>query len=383
MERQTIVIKAPLAVAHGRSILEGASEYARNRRDWWLTVLNEEANPDDIRSACPSGVIAFNFKLSDEEALLDLGVPVVSVANIIEGSRLPGVYFDDFVAGELAAAHLMECALANYAFVGDEGARNARLRLDGYRAKLEAEGHSVIVLSAMHSFGGWIPFNPDEIIRQLKALPKPVGVFAPWDLLAYHVARVCEHAQLKVPEEIAIIGVDNDALICNVTRPPLTSVRIPAFEIGYAAAKLLDELLRGEPAPEAPLLLPPSPPVVRQSTQLVAVADEKVARTLTYMREHAHESIGISQLWEALGFERKDLETRFRRALGRSPGQEFTRVRVERAKQLVLDTSYTTEELARACGFATASYLVSVFRKHVGVTPQRYRERFRQAKPQA
>lgn len=371
------MVKVPLSVGHGRTILEGVSEYARNRKDWWITVLNEEATVEVVANAQPSGVIAFTFTREIEDGLRAIGVPVVSVANIVEHSGLPAVYFDDLEAGRLAAEHLMTCGLRHYAFIGDNNPVNGRLRLEGYRAALAQAGHSVAVLECANNFGGWIPFNPEHIIRQLAALPKPCGVFAPWDLIAYHVARVCEHASIRVPEEVAIIGVDNDPLLCNVSRPPLTSVRIPAFEIGFRAAEMLDNLMAGGAPPSMPVVLAPLPPVVRQSTEVIAVPDEKVAMALRYVREHAHESVGVTQMWEALDVDRKEMEARFRKFLGRSAGQEFTRVRVERAKQLVLDTNYTTEELARACGFATASYLISVFRKHVGVTPQAYRETFR------
>ncbi|MDX2052891.1 MAG: DNA-binding transcriptional regulator [Polyangiaceae bacterium] len=376
LTRRSVIVKVPLSVGHGRAILEGVSEYARNRKDWWITVLNEEATVEVVANAQPSGVIAFTFTREIEDSLRAIGVPVVSVANTVEHSLLPAVYFDDHEAGRLAAEHLMTCGLRHYAFMGDLDPINGRLRLEGFRAALERAGHSVAVLECTNNFS-WIPFNPEDVIRQLVALPKPCGVFAPWDLIAYHVARVCEHASIRVPEEIAIIGVDNDPLLCNVSRPPLTSVRIPAFEIGFRAAEMLDHLMTGGAVPEQPVILPPLPPVVRQSTEVIAVPDEKVAMALRYVREHAHESVGVTQMWEALAVDRKEMEARFRKFLGRSAGQEFTRVRVERAKQLALDTNYTAEELARACGFATASYLISVFRKHVGVTPQAYRETFR------
>ncbi len=374
-----MVVRVPLSVAHGRSILEGISEYARHRKDWWITALNEESKIEDVKRAQPDGLIAFSFTSETEDELVALGVPLVNVANIIDNRGLPAVYFDDFLAGKLAAEHLMQCGLRNYAFVGDLSTANGRERLRGFQLTLEAAGHSVTVLEAMiRNFGGSIPFSPERLVEQLAALPKPVGIFSPWDLIAYHVAHACEHAEIQVPQDIAIIGVDNDPLLCNLSHPPLTSVRIPAFEIGFHAAQMLDGMLSGGAPPTAPLVLPPLPPVVRQSTEILAVADKKLALALRYVRDHAHESVGVMQMWAALGFNRKEMEERFRSVLGRTAGQEFTRVRVERAKQLVLDTNYTLEQLARECGFATASYLISFFRKHVGMTPNAYRESFRQ-----
>jgi len=373
--KRSIGVRIPLSVAHGRIVLEGVLEWARTHRDWWISIINEYAPLDQLKLSSPAGIISFVYE--PELRALASEIPIVSAANTPLGVGLPAVYFDDFAVGQLAAEHLLSCGLRNFAFVGSVASPDAAQRFAGFQQRLKAAGHSVHLLDCEKTFGGWVPFDQEHIADQLKLLPTPCGLFAAWDLIAYHLTRVCEAVGIQVPEQIAIIGVDNDPVLCNASKPPLSSVRVPSFEIGYRAAEMLAALIAGGPVPEEPLLLAPLSPVVRMSTEVIAVPDEKVAQALRYIREHAHECAGVSQMWEALGIPRKAMELRFRRALGRSALQELTRMRIERAKQLLLDTSYNSEELAHACGFATASYMISLFRKHVGVTPTTYRESLR------
>jgi LacI family transcriptional regulator len=377
-ERRSIAVILPLSVGHARGILEGITDTLRGRRDLWINVTDVGPGATAFESGpTPSGVLAFLFNKADEERILKLGVPAVSLANTLRNPRLPSVHFDDRAAGRLAAEHLLDCGLRHFAFLGDLDFPCIAERLMGYRDALGQKGFGCTLLRWSRVMENWRYFDPTELIWELSELPKPVGLFAPYDLLAYHVARASHHGGLAVPEEIAIIGVDNDAAICNVSQPPLTSVRIPARAIGARAAELLESLLGGQPAPTEPILLAPMPPEVRMSTDIIAVPDAKVARALKYIRTHAPEPIGVTQVWDALRLDRKEMEHRFRQALGRSAGQEFTRVRIDRAKQLLLDTDESVAAIAQACGFATASYLITVFRKHTKVTPQAFRETWR------
>lgn len=370
-----ITVVLPLNVGHARAILEGITDYLRTQRDRWVNIVDLSELASVFSTERPSAMIAFLFDKTDERRISELGIPAVSVANTLRDPLLPAVYFDDVAAGRLAAEHLLECRLNHFAFLGDVQFPCIQKRLEGFQQALQARGKDCRLLDWSQEMETWRCFDPTKLIQQLRHLPKPVGLFAPYDVLAYHVARACHHARLQVPEEVAIIGVDNDPLICTTSQPPLTSIRIPAYEIGRRAAELVDHLLNGGAPPAGPIILPPRPPALRMSTELVSVADEKLSAALRYIRDHAHEPINVASLWASLKLDRKDLEYRFRTQLGRSPGQELTRVRVERAKQLLLDTELNIQKLSQACGFSSASYMISVFRKHVGVTPQLYRTR--------
>lgn len=375
--RPSIAVILPLAVAHARGILLGIADYFRRRPEVWISILDHWDVTDALfTNSKPSGIIAFIFSKHHEEILINLGVPVVSVANTIEGSCLPRVHFDDEAAGRLAATHLLDTGLRQFAFLGDTKVPAIRLRLQGFQTLLRSRGFDCSTLDWSSEIETWLPFDPTNMLAQLKRLPVPVGLFAPYDLLAYNVARVCHHGGVRVPEDVAIIGVDDDPVLCSASQPPLTSIRIPAREIGYRAAQLLDEMLAGREAPAEPICLAPMPPHVRMSTDIVAVPDKKVAEAVDFIRRHAHEAIGVAQLWERLRMDRKEMEHRFKVSLGRSAGEEFTRVRVERAKNLLLDTDWGNDKIAEEAGFSTASYLIRVFRTHVGVTPSVFRQAF-------
>jgi LacI family transcriptional regulator len=209
----------------------------------------------------------------------------------------------------------------------------------------------------------------------LASLPRPLAVFAANDLWGFELVQAARERRLHVPEDVAILGVDNDQLICEIAHPPLSSIRLGAERIGREAVALLGRLLRGKP-PEAGLLrVPPLDVVTRHSTDVLAVEDPEVAGALRHIRQHAAEGLSVKQLLTALPVNRRTLERRFVRALGHTPLEEIRRVRFERVKAL-LRADLAIYDVAARCGFASAAYLTTSFLQATGMTPSVYRRRF-------
>ena len=215
----------------------------------------------------------------------------------------------------------------------------------------------------------------------VRDLPKPIGVFACFDIEAQRLLDACRETNIAVPEEVAVLGVDNDLLLCNLSNPPLSSVIPDARRTGYEAAALLDRMIAGEfVAPEAHLFRPLGI-VTRQSTDVLAIPDPDVAAALRLIREHACDGINVEDLLRKVLMSRRVLEERFRRILGRTPHQEIMRVKLARARRLLAETNLPLSGVARQVGFSHEEYLSVVFKRETGQSPRAFRGRCRSANP--
>jgi LacI family transcriptional regulator len=226
------------------------------------------------------------------------------------------------------------------------------------------------------SFGHQLPSWEDEVdgaSRWIAALPKPLGLMACNDFRGLQALDACRRAGVAVPEEVAVIGVDNEVLACEMANPPLSSVVPDCRRIGYEAAALLDRMMKGEPPPWTTREIPPIGIVTRQSTEVTAIADPTVAEAMTFIREHACEGITVEDVLDRVTVSRSVLQKRFREALGRTLHDAIAAVRLRRVKQLLIETDLSFDVLAERAGFSTRSYLSVVFRESSGTTLAAFR----------
>jgi LacI family transcriptional regulator len=188
---------------------------------------------------------------------------------------------------------------------------------------------------------------------------------------------LCRHTGLRVPEDVCVLGVDNDELLTQISHPPVSSITLQTEKIGFESARLLDRLMRCPTTHKQVILVPPGGVIARQSTNLLAIEDQTVLTALRYIREHIHERISVEDLMEVIPVNRRFLERRFREHLGRTPLQEIRRVRIETAKKLLSETDLAMPAIARRSGFSNAERLSSVFHSMTGMTPTQYRRQFR------
>ncbi|HEX3625198.1 MAG TPA: substrate-binding domain-containing protein [Verrucomicrobiae bacterium] len=214
------------------------------------------------------------------------------------------------------------------------------------------------------------------LTNNLKAFPKPVGIFAASDGLALELLETCENAEINVPEEVAIVGAGNSLLAVDAMQTPISSVDVNMESIGYEGAKLLDELMRREPPPPQPVRVPPIRLIARKSSDLLAVRHPGVARSLRFMWEHYHEPIGVTDLARAASMSVRNFHQVFVDHLGRSPGSELLRIRIERAKQLLQESSDKIEVIAELSGYNNNSFEIA-FKRSTGMTPKQYRSQNR------
>jgi LacI family transcriptional regulator len=337
-------------------------------RGWECNVIGVNA-ADPLEPLGPvAGMIA---QVSTPRILLqaeEAGVPVVNVSSSITAEGMPAVICDDVAVGRLGAEHFLRRGFRQFIFYAPLDRQFAKLRHGGFRSRL-AENEFFCAMAADRA----------SLASLLFAIPKPVAVMCCNDISALAVLEQCRVDHLKVPDQVAVLGVDNDDLIQSLASPPLSSVVTATEQIGFEAGALLERLMTGQSSSSHIMRISPTGIVTRQSTDLTAVADTDVAEALRFIREHAAGPIDIRQVLRSVTISRRQLERRFRSALGRSMLDEIRRCRVERARQLLLETDLTIPQIATASGFASASYLTVVFGHSVDETPGEFRKKFRRA----
>ena len=368
--------------SYARDILRGIHDYARTRR--WTLYLTEHGRHEIDGSIAGDwkfdGIIARIETESMARIIADMNVPTVDVsaARLVDG--IPWVETDDEAIAQQALEHLRDCGLQNFAFFGDPFYNCSIWRQDAFERIL---GHTDTVKSSIFN----LPVRTEPAVRWwtqreairtwLDGLSKPVGIFACYDGCGQQLLEICRYYDIRVPDDVAIVGVDNDELLCELTTPTMSSVVPNAFRTGVHAAGILDRMLHGEHVAAHKHSIPPLGVRKRVSTDVLAVGDRHVAEAVAFIRDNAHRNIGVEDLLGWIPLSRRVLEARFRKALNRTPHQEILRVRTSRARELLIETDMPLSEISAALGIEHPEYLSVFFKKETGLTPREYRDKAR------
>jgi LacI family transcriptional regulator len=369
------------SLAYCRGILRGIRRYAQVRPDWIFTPIDPDARGLRIlRDLRPAGIIAHVYTRELAATLRALRKPLVNVCGVLPDLPVPRVGLDDAAIGAAAAEHLLDRGLRSFAFVGHTNHGYSIAREAAFTRRIAAAGYTV--RSHLEPGARFAPrgrlWSLDKSLRDwVGALPRPVGIFACNDVWGAQISETCRQAGLTVPEEVAIVGVDNDDLLCDLARPSLSSVAVPAEPVGFQAARLLDRIMAGKKPPSEPILLPPTGVVVRHSSDVLAIADADVAEAVRTIRMLAHKPLTIEDVLAAVPVSRRSLERRFRKSLNRGIWEEIRRVHMDRARHLLATTDLPISEVAATSGFSECKHLSVVFRQEAGMTPTTYRRRAR------
>jgi LacI family transcriptional regulator len=381
-----IVTLLDVSRSYERALLKGIWEYA-NLHGPWLFLRKapyyqqfcglREEDLKRLADLQPDGIITpLQLELRFVAAL---GLPTIVAPGLETMPGMINIINDDTAIGMTGAEHLCELGLRNFAYAGFDGQPWSLGRLEGFRHRLSQAGFDVHCrLVPFHLRRPAAARGEQELVRWLEDLPKPVGLMACNDEFALSLCELCRCSELHVPDEVAILGVDNDEVLCEMSSPPLSSIAILAQHAGHEAARLLDLRLREKKSSCGEMVIArPSHVVRRQSTDMMTVDDPEVAETLRFIRQNMHRTIQVADLLEHLQISRRILERRFKQLLGRSPHEEILRVRVEKVKQLLASSHLTLPDIAERVGFAHFEYMSVMFRKATGQTPGQYRRQFR------
>lgn len=361
-----------------REVIRGIRVYASDKPNWVL----RDGPPrlrlvSQVRDWKPHGIIAGLVLPRVAKELARTRVPLVDVAYMLPELEIPTVDVDHQAVGRLAAEHFLERRFNQFGFFGSESAAYSRSQEAAFRERVGEEGYTVSscyaeYLADLTTAALWKK-STQKVERWLRRLSKPVAVLCCEDAPARYLADVCSQIGLKVPDDVALLGVGNDDLDCSLTQPALSSIAVPSERIGFEAAALLDRLMQGDVKPSQSQLLAPLHVVTRYSTDILAVEDETVQAALQYIRENAWADMSVSDLADGIAVGRRLLERKFRTILGRSILDEIYRVRVDRAKELLTETHLSITAIAERAGFPNTRRLDVVFAKQTGLSPREYR----------
>lgn len=371
----------------GRQLLRGIAAYSHEHGPWTFLLT-----PGDFRQAVPRmldwGGDAIIARLADRkiaEALAEVDLPTVVIglndwasSDVATPKRLGRIEVDTDLVAKLAAEHLLDNRLKRFAFVGLPDAGFSEMRCRAFCTFIREAGHEVTVYEPPTSQRARLWENEHgEMARWISQLPKPIGIMAANDDRGREVLEACSLAGVKVPEDVSVIGVDNDSLICDLATPPLSSVEFRAEAGGYRAAALLHRMMEERSEEKQSVMVLPSHVEHRRSTSALAVEDRHVAAALCQIRRTRGRGVTVEAILAQTALPRRTLEVRFRKETGRSIQQEIKEARLAYAKELLAATPHPIARVAAMAGFSSSSYLSQVFRSAFECTPADYRKALR------
>lgn len=376
--RRKVALLVETSNGYARGLLKGIIAYIREH-EHWSVYLGEHGRGDDppkwLSNWRGDGVIARIENDRIARVVMKAGLPAVDVSAARKLSKLPWVETDDRAIAYAAARHLLDRNFRRLAFCGDDRFNWSRWRCEHFqKAAAEAGATCSVYKPSPRALADWDTME-NEIGQWLLSLARPVGVMACYDIRARHVLDACRRVGLEVPDQVAVVGVDNDEFLCDLTDPPLSSVAPDSVRTGYEAAALLDRLMAGKEKRQGQaIFVEPLGVISRRSTDVLALGDVEIASAVRFIREHACEGIAVKELLSAIPLSRRVLEDRFRKLLGRTPHDEIVRVRFERVRQLLRESALPLSAIATRSGFRNAEYLTTAFRREFGVSPNAYRK---------
>lgn len=379
-----IALVYPASVPWIARCLDGIRQYADEQGGWHLfssppTLRGAEESALTLRAMRGwkgDAIIAATNDESELRAARTMGIPMINLAGgLAKSFGIPRVMVDHAAAGRMAAEHLVSRGLRHLAFFGWRNLWYSEQRCRGFMERAAAAGIEcdVFLQSAREESNKSWPQRVEVVTRWLVSLPRPTGILAVHDYRAQFLMEACHEAGLRIPEDIAVVGMDNDETICAHSLPKLSSVSRNSERVGREAAALLDRMMRGEPAPAADLLVPPDQVVTRQSTDKLYSDDPLVQRALDFLGSDLRRQFNVGEFAAQLGVSKRTLEVRFREKLRSSPHEFVMSMRVRKAQALMhAAQECTIEEIAAESGFGSVQAFRKAFQRATGENPKRY-----------
>jgi len=365
---------------YGRGLLRGVTHFHHfhpDGRNWSIYFEPHglgDPPPCWLADWQGDGILARINDRRMADGVLATGLPVVDLGGTLGDLGIAEIGVDNRAVATMALRHLLDRGLRNFAYYGIPPGNNrwADERYELICRAVEEAGYNCHLFSSWKSCKNW-DLGQSQLARWLEQLPKPVGVMTCHDQQGLRLLDACRRSNQQVPDQVAVLGIDNDCYICNLSIPPMSSVDVNPDRNGYEAALLLERMMRGRKPPESPIYFPPKNIITRQSTDVVAVDDPHVAVVVRYIRDHACDGITVEEALAQVPVSRSTVSRAFKRLLNRSPKSEITRVKLEKVKELLLETDKSITEIADLCGYNEAKYLIQVFHEIEGTTPLAFR----------
>jgi len=371
-----IVLLIETSRAFGRQLIMGIAHYSKLNGPWsfYKEPIGLKSSIPHLTSWKPDGIIMRDSLITKE--LLKLKIPtILAVHDSQYPQNLPVIKTDSYSIAKLASEHLMEKGLKNFAFCGFDSydwSKERRINFCRFNSKV---GYKTYIYCQPKRIKKNDWENEQHHVRDwVKALPKPVGIFACNDDRGQDILEVCKLLNLKVPEDVAVMGVDNDPMVCNISDPPLTSIALNVESAGYQAAKLIDDMIDKKNIYGKQIIVTPSYVVQRQSSDIFAVDDISVAQAISFIKNNARNKILVEDVVKAVNINRRTLERRFRRAIHRSIVEEIKYTRIELISKLLIESDFSISQITSFFNFTDVEHISRYFKREKGVGLRAFRK---------
>ena len=390
--------KIKIAFAHNNithnteGLMAGISEYIRDRGNRQLIIWPDCSQKSLMflrERGCKGAFVSIQTTIKAEE-LLRIGIPVIGVATIQNMLNLPFVSANSKEVAQMACEYLLEKKFANLAFFGLTQARWSAERMEHFSQYLAKKGYNVHVFKEKQVLlrNDLTPFarlwintaltmGQQKLIEWLKQLPKPVAILASCDIFACYLINVAKEAGFNIPDEIAILGVNNDNALCNICNPPLSSIAFNFKKAGYDAAKLLDKMISGHETMQGQCIeIQPTHVETRGSTDIYAIDNPAIVDAMKYIRENGNTPLQVDAIANHVCMSKRLLQLKFHDLIGKSVHDEIIQAHFEIAKAMLIETNLPVDEIAVHSGFHYTSNMRRAFIKITGMLPQKYRQQY-------
>lgn len=369
---------------YGRGLLRGIARYSKLHGPWsfyrepflYRKSKNKHLLLDEW---LVDGIIADTDTVNEIRVAIENGIPAIvqGITDVFSG--LPTIVSDDCTIGKMGAEHLLDKGFENFAYYGIENMYWSCRRCEGFKERLSQSGYDVCVYKEPKNeyLDDREDFEIASICGWLKELPKPIGLMACNDDRSMEVIQACLMLGLCVPDDVAVIGVDDDTIVCDLSNFPLSSIALSNEKSGYLAAAMLDRMMKGEKVGPEKIVSEPMYVVTRQSTDILTIKDREVANGLKFIRNHINDQITVEDVANEIALSRRMAEIRFRKSLGVTINSEIQKQRIKQVSDLLLTSELPIAKIAEQTGFRTATYMSEVFRKFKNMTPLAYRRKHR------
>jgi len=371
-----IILLLETSRAFGRQLIMGIARYSKLHGPWsfYKEPIDLKSSIPHLTNWKPDGIIMRDSLITKE--LLKLKIPtILAIHNSKYPKDLPVIKTDSCGIAKMASEHLLEKGLKNFAYCGFDNYDWSKERKSYFVQFNKEAGFKTHDYEAPKNSKKYNWENEMEHVSEwVRSLPKPVGIFACNDDRGQHILEVCKTLNVKVPEDAAVIGVDNDPMVCDIGDPPLTSIALNVESAGYEAAKLMDDLINKKKVYRKKIIVSPSHLVQRQSTDILAVNDSEIAAAIQFIRKNAKEKILVKDVVKKTGISRRTLEKRFRKTIHRSIYNEIRQIRVESISKLLIETDLPISQITSLFNFTDAEHISRYFKKEKGMGLREFRK---------
>ncbi len=382
-KRGRIALLIETSNSYARGLLRGIRDYEKFHKSWSIFLAEHSRGKPDLfwlNNWEGDGIIARIENEIIADAILESGLPAVDLS---AGRYIPNLIWvetNDKLVAKLAAEHLTNCGLRNFAYCGDPYFNWSKWRQKHFEDFIYDDFGYKCFIYELRSQGknklGWLE-ERDKMSEWLLSLPKPIGIMACYDICGQQVIEACRSVGINVPDEVAVIGVDNDNLLCELSDPPLSSVITDPHQTGYLAAELLDRILGKEKIFHTKYLIDPIGVVGRQSTNVLSIEDKYVSDAIKFINENIDRNIKVQDVLAVIPLSRRVFEKRFYKELSRTPKEEITRIKLLEVGKLLIETDLTLFSIAEKTGFKHLEHMSSLFKRKIGISPSHYRVKYR------